>query len=30
MRLNLDTRAFRSGRLSVARFWQGQVYLFST
>ncbi len=30
MRLNLDTRAFRSDRLSVARLWQGQVHLFST
>jgi len=30
MRLNLDTRAFRSGKLTVARLWQGQVYLFST
>ncbi|MBY3584519.1 serine/threonine protein phosphatase [Rhizobium bangladeshense] len=29
-RLNLDTRAFRSGRLTVARFWQGRVHLFST
>jgi len=30
MRLNLDTRAFKSGRLTVARFWRGQVHLFST
>lgn len=30
MRLNLDTRAFKSGKLSVARFWQGRVHLFST
>ncbi|WP_454850836.1 metallophosphoesterase family protein [Rhizobium binxianense] len=30
MRLNLDTRAFRSGKLTAARFWQGQVHLFST
>lgn len=30
MRLNLDTRAFKSGRLTVARFWQGRVHLFST
>ena len=30
MRLNLDTRAFRSGKLTVARFWRGQVHLFST
>ncbi|MBX5134199.1 serine/threonine protein phosphatase [Rhizobium lentis] len=29
-RLNLDTRAFRSGKLTVARFWQGRVHLFST
>ncbi|WP_206427869.1 metallophosphoesterase family protein [Rhizobium sp. CIAT894] len=29
-RLNLDTRAFRSGKLTVARLWQGQVHLFST
>ncbi|MBY4609490.1 metallophosphoesterase [Rhizobium sp. 9T] len=29
-RLNLDTRAYRSGRLTVARLWQGQVHLFST
>ncbi|MDO3431109.1 metallophosphoesterase family protein [Rhizobium sp. CBN3] len=29
-RLNLDTRAFRSGRLTVARFWQSRVHLFST
>ncbi len=29
-RLNLDTGAFRSGRLTVARFWQGRVHLFST
>ncbi|WP_434730169.1 metallophosphoesterase family protein [Rhizobium binae] len=29
-RLNLDTRAFRSGRLTVARLWEGQVHLFST
>jgi len=30
MRLNLDTRAFSSGKLTVARFWRGQVHLFST
>lgn len=29
-RLNLDTRAFRSGKLTVARLWRGQVHLFST
>jgi serine/threonine protein phosphatase 1 len=29
-RLNLDTGAFRSNRLTVARLWQGQVHLFST
>ncbi|MGO7534126.1 metallophosphoesterase family protein [Rhizobium leguminosarum] len=29
-RLNLDTRAYRSGKLTVARLWQGQVHLFST
>ncbi|EJZ17594.1 serine/threonine specific protein phosphatase [Rhizobium sp. Pop5] len=29
-RLNLDTRAYRSGKLTAARFWQGQVHLFST
>ena len=29
-RLNLDTRAFKSGRLTVARFWRGQVHIFST
>ena len=30
MRLNLDTRAFKSGSLTVARFWRGQVHIFST
>ena len=29
-RLNIDTRAYRSGKLTVARLWQGQVHLFST
>jgi serine/threonine protein phosphatase 1 len=29
-RLNLDTGAFRSNRLTVARLWRGQVHLFST
>jgi serine/threonine protein phosphatase 1 len=29
-RLNLDTGAYRSNRLTVARLWQGQVHLFST
>lgn len=29
-RLNLDTGAYRSNRLTVARFWRGQVNLFST
>ncbi|WP_171898243.1 metallophosphoesterase [Rhizobium leguminosarum] len=29
-RLNLDTRAYRSGKLTVARLWQGEVHLFST
>jgi serine/threonine protein phosphatase 1 len=29
-RLNLDTRAFKSGRLTVARLWRGRVHLFST
>ncbi len=30
MRLNLDTGAYRSDRLTVARLWQGEVRLFST
>jgi serine/threonine protein phosphatase 1 len=30
MRLNIDTKAVFSDRLTVARFWQGQVHLFST
>jgi len=29
-RLNLDTGAFRSGRLTAARFWQGRVHIAST
>jgi serine/threonine protein phosphatase 1 len=29
-RLNLDTGAFRSNRLTVARLWRGKVHLFST
>ncbi|WP_222287633.1 metallophosphoesterase family protein [Rhizobium leguminosarum] len=29
-RLNIDTRAYRSGKLTVARLWQGRVHLFST
>ncbi|WP_028746556.1 metallophosphoesterase family protein [Rhizobium mesoamericanum] len=30
MRLNLDTGAFHSGKLTVARLWKGRVYLFQT
>jgi serine/threonine protein phosphatase 1 len=30
MRLNLDTGAFKTDRLTVARLWRGQVHLFST
>ena len=30
LRLNLDTGAFRSGRLSAARLWQGRVHITST
>jgi serine/threonine protein phosphatase 1 len=29
-RLNIDTGAFQSDRLTVARLWQGRVHLFST
>jgi serine/threonine protein phosphatase 1 len=29
-RLNLDTGAFRSGRLTAARFWRGRVHVAST
>jgi serine/threonine protein phosphatase 1 len=29
-RLNLDTGAYRSNRLTVARLWRGRVHLFST
>lgn len=29
-RLNIDTKAVFTDRLTVARFWQGQVHLFST
>jgi serine/threonine protein phosphatase 1 len=29
-RLNIDTGAFHSDRLTVARLWQGRVHLFST
>ncbi|WP_337267538.1 metallophosphoesterase [Oryzifoliimicrobium ureilyticus] len=29
-RLNVDTRAFKSGHLTVARLWRGRVHLFST
>ncbi|WP_246781203.1 metallophosphoesterase family protein [Rhizobium sp. BK602] len=30
LRLNLDTGAFRSGRLTAARLWQGRVHIMST
>jgi serine/threonine protein phosphatase 1 len=29
-RLNIDTRAFHSGKLTVARLWRGRVHLFAT